>query len=432
MPFFIEIMDRTIAPKIYQLQNIKLAKPQQFLLKNNCPIIFHVDHNIEIIKLEIVFAAGSKYEIWPGQTSILAKVFAEGTSINNNEQIAEKFSLLGYYYEFSNGVEYLTVSLTGLKIHFNEAIELLYEIIVDPIFPKSQVQKHVQNSIQSLQINQQKTSYKASTEFRKLLFGENHYLGKIALETDFEKIDQEKVVAFYRENISNKPFTTFLTGSIDDTILQKLNDTFGTIAVSRNPEIESINDKVTSQNGNFYFEMPQAKQNSLRIGMLAPHRTHSDFWGFFLANFILGGYFGSRLMKNIREDKGLTYGINSSYQNLKNIAYWVIQTDLHSDNTQLAINEIEKEINFIKTSLIPNDELLRAKNTILGEFYGSFNTSFDILDKYKALVLENIDIAYYENFVDHINKVTAKEIQSIANKYLNLKQMIYITTGQKK
>lgn len=432
MPFLFKKMDRTTAPPIYQLQNIKLAKPQQFILKNECPVIFHVDHNIEIIRLELVFVAGSKYEKYPCQASILAKVFAEGTSLHSNEQIAEKFSLLGYYYEFSNGVEYLTVSLTGLKIHFNEAIELLYEIIVDPIFPESQVQKHVKNSIQSLQINQQKTSYKASIEFRKLLFGENHYLGKIPLESDFEKIDQEKVISFYRENIKNKPFTAFLTGPINDTILQKLNDTFGSIVVNCNEVTEGINNNITSQNGTFHFEMPQAKQNSLRIGMLAPHRTHSDFWGFFLVNFIIGGYFGSRLMKNIREDKGLTYGISSSYQNLKNIAYWVIQTDLHSDNTQLAINEIEKELNLLKTSLIPAHELLRAKNTILGEFYGSFNTAFDILDKYKALTLENIDIAYYENFVNHINIVTAQEIQSIANKYLNLQQMIYITTGQKK
>lgn len=147
------------------------------------------------------------------------------------------------------------------------------------------------------------------------------------------------------------------------------------------------------------------------------NRKHPDFYKFMVTNTILGGYFGSRLMKNIREEKGLTYGISSVLTPMGADGIWYIGADVNKKNLDLAVLEIGKEINKLKESGTVNEELDLVKSYMNGSILNSMNTVFDVMDKHKALIFENLDIGFYGNLIEEIRSVTERDILEIANKY---------------
>jgi predicted Zn-dependent peptidase len=158
-------------------------------------------------------------------------------------------------------------------------------------------------------------------------------------------------------------------------------------------------------------------QSSIRIGRRLFKRQHPDFYRMIVANEVLGGYFGSRLMRNIREDKGFTYGISSSIAPMRQEGYWVIGTDVKKEFTQATIDEIEKEINRLQTELVADNELETVKNYLAGEFAGSLHTPFEIADRVRLMVLEGLEADFYSNYIQRLRVVTAADIQTMAQKY---------------
>ena len=160
-------------------------------------------------------------------------------------------------------------------------------------------------------------------------------------------------------------------------------------------------------------------------------RKHPDYFPMLLLNEILGGYFGSRLMKNIREEKGLTYGISSNLALFSQAGYFVIGTDVKREFTQQTIDEIHKEIKILQTELVDESELETVKNYMVGSFAGSLNTPFDIADRYKVIFSEKLPLDFYQNYIPNIQQISAIQLLEIANKYLGLETLTEIVVGGK-
>src|SRR6201999_3753609 len=154
------------------------------------------------------------------------------------------------------------------------------------------------------------------------------------------------------------------------------------------------------------------------MGLPTINRTHPDFSAMQILNTVLGGYFGSRLMANIREDKGYTYGIGSGISSLKHGAALFIATEVGADVCKAAINEIEKEINLLKTELIPEEELSLVRNYMLGSLLGSLENVFSHADKFKNIYFAGLDYDYYDRYTNTVKTITAPELKKLAEKYL--------------
>ena len=148
-----------------------------------------------------------------------------------------------------------------------------------------------------------------------------------------------------------------------------------------------------------------------------------------VATEILGGYFGSRLMRNIREEKGFTYGISSSIVPMRQAGYWAIGTDVKKEFAQATLDEIQKEIHRLQTELVPENELETVKNYLAGEFAGSLNTPFEIADRVRLMVLEGLDVEFYSNYIQRLRVVTAEDIQRMANQYWQWEDLQQVIVG---
>ena len=179
----------------------------------------------------------------------------------------------------------------------------------------------------------------------------------------------------------------------------------------------------------FIIKKEDSVQSSIRYGRMLFNHTNQDYFDVYVLNEILGGYFGSRLMQNIREEKGYTYGIHSSVVPMQEGGYFVIGTDVKREFTKYTLVEIEKELQRLIDEPVSDNELLTVKNYMLGSFVGDIQTSFAIADKYKTIYFHGLGYDYYDRFFARIQSITAQDIQAVAKKYLNPSDMSYVVAG---
>lgn len=424
------MIDRKIAPPFQAITELPFPDLQTTVLNNGQHL-----HQINVgsqpaVKLEIIFDAGSKYQTKKSVATLTSKTLLGGTTKHSAYQIAEQFSKYGGYTEIAQNADQLSFVVYGLTHHLVNFLPLICEILTDATFPETEFDTQKQIKSQQLQVSLEKTSFVANQTFKSEIFGENHPLGIVSTVEDIAAVERADVAAFYQERIKEQPFTVFISGQFEATHVSLINDSLGNLKVSKDTtELAlEIPDTIPKK---LLVEKEGSLQSTVRMGRIMFPRTHPDYFPFAVTNAVLGGYFGSRLMKNIREDKGFTYGISSSLIPMKELGYFLIGTDVKGEFTQQTLDEVYKEIEILRNETISEDELTIVKNYIIGSVAGSVNNAFDIADKYKMLTREGLTKAYYEDFIKNINDVTAEDVKTMANKYLSPADLTEVVVGGK-
>ena len=174
---------------------------------------------------------------------------------------------------------------------------------------------------------------------------------------------------------------------------------------------------------------PDAQQTSLRIGYYTLPRTHGDIHKLAIANEILGGYFGSRLMKNIREDKGYTYGIYSKVSHMRYSSYWQIASEINKEHRLDALNEIRNEVNRLREEIVSDDELNLVKNYMLGSFLNHQNSVFNRMYLFKVVLLNQLDKNYFVDRISTINNITGANLRDTYRNYFFVDSAVIVLMG---
>jgi zinc protease len=410
------MLDRNTAPSFKATEKITLPDVEIASIGSGIELFSLVNHNLEIFRLEIVFKAGSYFGTKFGLSYFTSKLLPAGTKSKKANEVAESFERLGGFLEVSQNQERLVVTLHGLTKFFEFYLQDLTDLIFDPILPGEELEIQKKIASQSYLVNIEKTSVEANKIFREGLFGTDHSFGKTLEPADIDLISLDEVESFHQEYIKSSSFNMFLVGNIHQKHIALLHEYF-------NKETIHSSFPIVSPKMNDVFELRKEKvdslQSSIRIGRRMFNRHHPDFFKFLVFNTILGGFFGSRLMKNIREEKGLTYGISSSMVPLASEGYWSIGADVKKENVPLALVEIQKEIEELKQQKVAESELSLVKNYMKGSVLSSTNTVFDTMDKHKAIVHEHLSKDFYDTMLERIEGINSTDVQDMANLYLN-------------
>jgi zinc protease len=197
------------------------------------------------------------------------------------------------------------------------------------------------------------------------------------------------------------------------------NDNFGDLA--NNPEIKPKNGQLSpaAEKKLKLINDPNGVQGAIRIARPFPNRHHPDFLKVMVLNVVFGGFFGSRLMSNIREDKGYTYGIHSFLHNHIQHSAWMISTEAGTDVVDATINEVYKEMKALRDEPVKDDELKLVRNYMMGGILGELDGPFQIIGRWKNIILNGFDERYFYDSLDTIRNVSAEELRELAGKYLN-------------
>ncbi len=425
------MLDRTISPDFQTIKAINFPPVKATNLSNGIPLYVINVGEQPAIKIEFSFEAGNWQETQNGVSLFTAKMITEGTSQYSSAQISEYFDKFGSFTESGHGLDRANFILYGLKKHLPSLLPMVQELLQDSVFPEKELDSLKNIQLNSLQVNSEKTSFIANKTFRKTIFGDVHPYGNSLDENAIESINQDILLNFYRNYWQGKPFKIYLSGNISDIEIGLIEQYFGGLKIGQAAEKKLSVSSIPTIIENIVIEKEGAIQSSIRMGKHLMTRKHPDYFPMLLLNEILGGYFGSRLMKNIREEKGLTYGISSNLALFTQAGYFVIGTDVKREFTQQTIDEINKEIRILQTELVSENELETVKNYMVGSFAGSLNTPFDIADRYKVIFSDNLPLDFYQNYISNIQQISAIQLLETANKYLALDSLTEIVVGGK-
>lgn len=407
------ILDRTVPPKVYDIQNIKLPQIDSTVI-NGVTTHAYLDSNSQTFKIELL-TKGSQFH---GDTAALPqlamRMLNEGTQDKSSTLLAEAIDSLGSFIEITPGFDYSSITIYGLSKYFSENLRLLSEIMYQPKFSHESLETLQIKEVDKLRLNLEKGSYISSINLRKALFETGHPYGRHLVTSQIQSLDIEGISKFH--NAYTKNFELYVSGDLPFDYESIIAKCFESSPIEPNPE---INLSPVENPKDLFHKDSKFIQSSIKIGKRLFTRTHPDYFSFIVTNELFGGFFGSRLMKNIREDKGYTYGIHSSLYSLSYDGYFLISTDVKGDNQQDTINEILKEVGILRTELVTQEELDVVKNYMIGVFTNSFSSPFANIDKFKTLNSQGISLDFYRNYISKVREVTPEMVMNCADQYLD-------------
>lgn len=415
----IKTIDRTVAPEIVDAVNFKLhLKPYKKITLKNGVEVYAIDAGAEeVLQIEWVFSAGNWFEdqnLVAASTNFLLK---NGTSKKSAFQINEHFDYYGSYLNRACFNETATLSLHCLTKHLGELFPVVRELLTDSTMPEEELTIYQQNMKQRFLVNLKKSEFVAGRLIDSYLYGEKHPYGKYSHEEDFDKLNKQQLVDFYNQYYRNGQFIMFVAGKLPDNLEQLLNDNFGDLA-NNTITTKPITIQPSTERKFRVINDDAGVQGSIRIATPFPNRHHPDFPKVQVLNTLFGGFFGSRLMSNIREDKGYTYGIHSYLLNFIQQTAWMISTEAGRDVCEATIAEVYKEMALLREVPVEEEELLLVRNYLMGSILGDLDGPFHIIARWKNIILNGLDESYFYNSINTIKTITAEELQELANKYL--------------
>ena len=424
-------LDRTRSPAFQAIQEIQLPAVQQHTLDNGIPLhVIAVDQQ-PVLRLECVFDAGTWYEQTPGTAFFAVKMLAEGTASRSSAQISEYFDRYGAFVELNSGPDRASLVVYCLTKFLPDVLPLLAELLAEPTFPPKELDELRNITLQNLRVNYEKNAYVAGVLFREKLFGLDHPYGRTQRPEAIEQLTRDGVAAFYERAIRNRPFQLVLAGQASENEVLLINRALGQLPIRTDQLSAFTGGLPVDDTLPVLAEKPDSTQSSIRLGRRLFTRSHPDFFKMLVTNEILGGYFGSRLMKNIREEKGFTYGISSNMPSFRRDGYFLIGTDVNKENTQQTLDEIQKEIRIMQTEPVSADELETVKNYMAGEFVGSLNTPFEIADRYKVILLDDLPANFLTTYIQRVRSITPADIMETATRYLSYGDLREVIVGGK-
>ena len=274
------------------------------------------------------------------------------------------------------------------------------------------------NSIQRLSVNLLKCDFVANRLIDQYLYGENHPYGRISSKRNIELLRREDLMDYYNSHYLRAKCIIFAAGKLPVDFEDLLDENFGDLNIhedivtpthKRKPEKERAHSVSNDKNG---------VQGAIRIARPFPSRKHPDFKSAMVLNTLFGGYFGSRLMANIREEKGYTYGIHSYVENHVEDTAWMVSTEAGKDVCGATIAEVYKEMRDLCEEPVNAEELLLVKNYMIGLNLSYIDGPFQTVNRWKGLVLNGLDENYFYESLEAVKTITPEALQELANKYL--------------
>lgn len=427
------MLNRTNAPAYKNITQINVIKANSIKLDNDIPIYTINAGSQELIKLDFIFRAGMYQQPQPLVASCTNSLLECGTKSFSANEISDGIDFFGSFIELQVDQDFATVTVYSLNKYLTQTLRFIEEVIKYPTFLNNELEILITNKKQKHAINSQKVNVLARRKFATLIFGEDHPYGVDVKNEHFDSINTSMIKNFFNQFYNSSNCTIIASGNLPTNLFEMLNTFFGGNDWASKEKLNYkplINFNTTTQKTHL-IEKPDAIQNSIKIGKPLFNKTHPDYFHFQVLNTILGGYFGSRLMANIREDKGYTYGIGSGLVNLINGGYFTISTDVGSNVCANAIKEIYNEIKLLQTKLVAENELETVKNYILGQFLRSIDGPFALADKFKSIWEFELDYNYFDNYFNAVNTVKPERIRDLANQYLQEKDLIECIAGKK-
>jgi len=417
------MLNRKSAPEITDAVKFQLSLPphQKISLRNGVEVYLVDMGTVDTLMMNVVFYAGNCFETQNLVAPATNFMLKNGTRTKNAYEINDYFEYFGAYLNRSAGHETAELTLHCMKKNFAELLPVVSELIGDSIFPEDELEIYKKNMQQRLQVNLRKNDFIAGRLIDTYLFGAEHPYGRYSSIEDYSALNITAIKDFYYKYYLSGRCVIFIAGPLPADIQKLVETHFGSLPLSGSAKPDRLNAPILPVAEKKYrvTNDPDSVQGAIRIARNFPNRHHPDFQKMQVLNNIFGGFFGSRLMANIREDKGYTYGIHSYLTNLIQESALMISTEAGKDVTEATIREVYLEMKRLCEQPVDEEELKTTKNFMIGTLLGDLDGPFQVAGRWKSLILNDLSEDYFYNGIETIKNIQPKTLQELANKYLN-------------
>lgn len=417
--------NRTIQPELVAIDAIDFLAPKKYDLSPTVPLYHMKEVQNETARFDLYFDGGNcrgKKGI-PGFTNGL---LLSGTPTKTSVQIQEEINSLGGFLESGVSVENAAVSMYCLRENLPNILETILDAIINVDFNEDEIKELTADRKQKWRINQEKVATLAQQEFRAKLFASNDRYAVTLSEEDFDHIQRADLKEFHSKYYLKGLTKVVIVGNFEENAILEIAKSFQPLLAST---IEDFDATVQHEPGIQIIEKEGALQTAIRAGRMLFNKKHPDYLDFMFLNTILGDYFGSRLMTNIREDKGYTYGIGSMMAELDGTGYFLMATEVGKEVRDETIKEIQFELERLRTELVPEDEMQLVRNYMLGQLLKSADGAYAMTDLFLSAELHGKSLEFYNEAIHAIHSITSERVRELAQEYLKWEDMAVVAAG---
>ncbi|UBM62832.1 insulinase family protein [Candidatus Sulfidibacterium hydrothermale] len=423
--------DRTQMPAPARFEELRIPQPEKIMLDNGLEVFVIAGDGVEVTRMDLVFDAGTSFQKVKLQAAAVNDLMGEGTKNHSSYEIAEILDFHGAYVDYFLTKDTAGLTLYSLTKYYDRLLPLVSEVVTEAVFPEEELAIFLDRRKQEFQVNSQKVHFLASQAFNQLIFGKNSSYGQVVEESDFDRLQRAHVLDFYKKFYQENRFFVVLSGKIDQQLIKRLSQIIGQLPF--NKRVSAVSDTKTFVSSVSHhrelIEKEKALQSALRIGRMGIPRDHSDFPALNLLNTVLGGYFGSRLMRVVREEKGYTYGIYSAIQNYRHAGLFAVATEVNARYTADALREIKNQMEILCREKIGTDELQTVKNYVYGSYLRSFDGPLQLAERFKKSRELGVSFSSYKKTLDKMMRLSPDDLFEVAGKYLDPGQMKTLVVG---
>lgn len=417
------MVQRNRAPITQQIDKINFVSPKEIWINEQVKFLWMEQVPNQTSRIDLYFDAGLRKDR-NIVASICSALLLSGTNQKTSTKIHSELDELGAYFDISLSHEGILISVFALKTNLLKSVEILYDAIQNVTFPENEIKEMINERREKHKVNEKKVSFLSQRKFQEKIFHKTPYSELTNLK-DYDHISRIELVNFHEQNIKKGLYKIALVGSLRE---EEINDLINLCKGNCVEKKMTYFSDFSNKPGVFDVPVDSALQSALRIGKTMFNKVHTDFFDFSILNTVFGDYFGSRLMKNIREDKGYTYGIGSALVETGASGYFIIGSEVGIDHIKPTLNEIKKEMDLLCEKKIDANELDLVKNYLFGQLLKSADGPYAMMDLFLSVDAYKLKIDFYNSYITRIHEITPEEIQNMANKHLKWDSMSVVHT----
>jgi zinc protease len=405
-------------PKISDVRLRGLPHVNKYLLSNNIPV-YEIRSGIQpVVRFEIVFRAGRPCEHKKLVSKACAELLREGTRKHTSATLADRIERFGARYHMPNSLDYIMLTFSCLSKHCKRLIPISAEICQFPLFSERELERFKKYQVQKLSVDEAENDIVAYRKITEMIFGSDHPYGYNSDKALYYAIARDDLILHYEQWVNPSNCAIFVSGNAPSGLANSIEEHFGSWNNGQAAIPPSRLDLHQRSPDTFVLSRYQ-KQTSIRVGRRLFGRNNPDYPGFFGLNTVLGGFFGSRLIKNIREQRGYTYNIHSTIEPHFYDGCWYISTDTKLNLVNRTLNQINIEIDKLRQEMIPEGELEMVKNYLRGYLLSLLDGPLNVLEVIKTSILETGRTDYIVTLFDKLAELRSEDLMALAQKYLS-------------
>ncbi|MFN3530433.1 MAG: M16 family metallopeptidase [Bacteroidia bacterium] len=422
-------LDRTHAPEVPAYADFELVKAKAHQIAHHIPAFTLSAGEQAVLRIDFIIGSGSWDEEVRMASSMTNRMLQEGSRHRSGRDLAESLDKYGAYVQYEAGADRSGLSLYTLSKHLAEVLPTVLELLFMPGFPLAELETTVRNNIQQIEVEGQKVSVMARRALMQAMFGAGHPYGYQVQADDLRQLRPDQLARFHKRHYTTDNLMVIVAGLAAEEALVQIDKALAGLTPCFADKPERSHGLLGYEAGRLDVPKAGALQHALRLGKPVVGKQHLDYPGLKVLNTVLGGYFGSRLMSNLREDKGYTYGIGSAILSYERAAFFTLATEVAADVSDLALSEIHRELQRLRTELIPAVELDTVRAYLQGVYLSNFDGAFALADRFRDIYFFGLDYDYYDRYIGTVQNISSEQLLELAQQYLDPDSLISVRAG---